>query len=323
MSAPAGPPSIAYNLNSSYGAIFLCSFISAALWGTTCTQTFTYFLNYPKDHTWIKLMVIWLWLMDTTHQALVVKAMFGIFVTRFGDVAALSIIPPDFVSEIIFTVLVSSTAQLFFTYRLWLFSGKKWMFPLLVIPSVITQLVVQSIYMAGLLVNGSLPQLKKENPMGIAYNAMAAATDVVLAGCMIFLLLSEKSDFKSSNQLVGKLIMFTLNSGLWTALVATATVITILAIPLPGLIFPALYTLLCPLYCNTVLANLNSRKFLQQSTANASMPSHSNVPMETFSRSGERGPQRNVITIQVDTAKVTDTESLQEHDIKSATDQSF
>jgi hypothetical protein len=71
-----------------------------------------------------------------------------------------------------------------------------------------------------------------------------------------------------SRQLISKLVLFSLNSGLWTAVVALATVITVggvhftllsatflsfhqlVAVPLPGLIFPALYTLLCPLYCN-------------------------------------------------------------------------
>jgi len=265
-------------------------------------------------------MVVWLWLMDTTHQAVVVKAMFGIFVQRFGDVAALGIVPPDFVAEIIFTVLVSSTAQLFFTYRIWLFSGKNWIFPALVIPSVIVQIVLQSVYMSALFVDGGLPELIKENPLGITFNSIAAATDIGLAACMIYLLLSERSAFESSNQVVGKLVLFTLNSGLWTAVVALATVITILAIPLPGLIFPAIYTLLCPLYCNTVMANLNSRRFLQQSGRNPSTPSHGNVAMDTFSRSGGRVPQKNVITIQVDTAKVSDSESLQNHEAKLASE---
>jgi len=272
----------------------------------------------------VLLMVVWLWLMDTTHQALVIKAMFGIFVSRFGDVAALALIPPDFVSEIIFTVLVSSTAQLFFTYRIWLFSGKKWIFPALAIPTVIVQIVIQTVYMAGLLVNGSLPELKRENAMGIAYNSIAAGTDIALAGCMIYLLRSERSAFEVSNQLVSRLVLFSLNSGLWTAVVALATVVTLVMIPLPGLIFPAVYTMLCPLYCNTVLANLNSRKFLQQSSRTASTPSHGNVAMDTFSRTGRAPPKSNVITIQVDTAKITDTESLQEgHDVKDTSERSF
>jgi hypothetical protein len=268
-------------------------------------------------------MVAWLWLLDTIHQALVIKAMYGIFVSRFGDVAALALIPHDFIAEIIFTVLVSSTAQLFFTYRIWLFSGKKWIFPFLAIPIVIGQIVIQSVYMAALLVDNTLPTLVKINPLAIAYNTIAASSDVALAACMVYLLRAERSGFDSSDQLVGKLVLFSLNSGLWTALVALATVITLVGVPLPDLIFPAVYTMLCPLYCNTVMANLNSRKFLQQSNQkNQSTPSQpGNVALETFSR---RAPQKNVITIQVDTTQATDQDSLQEmHDRKTASDRSF
>jgi len=252
--------------------------------------------------------VTWLWLMDTTHQVLVIKTLYGICMTGFGNVAALAIIPPDFVSEIIFTVLVSSTAQLFFTYRIWLFSGKKWIFPLLIIPTVIAQTIIQSIYMSGLLINGSLAELKKENPSAIAYNAIAAGTDIFLAGCMIYLLLSERSSAvsESSNQLIGRLAIFSLNSGFWTALVALTVVITLAAVPLPDLIFPAVYTMLCPIYCNTVLANLNSRKFLKRGRM-----SQSTFPMDSVTREG-RQPQvltsigTSPISIQVDTSKVTD-----------------
>jgi hypothetical protein len=203
---------------------------------------------------------------------------------------------------------VSSTTQLFFTYRIWLFSGRKWLLPLLVIPTIISQIVIQAIYMAGLLADGSLGELKKQNPSAIAYNAIAAGTDIFLACCMIYLLLSERAGTvsESSNQLIGRLVIFSLNSGVWTALVALSVVITLTAIPLPDLIFPAVYTMLCPLYCNTVLANLNSRKFLKR--GRTSSPT-SQFPMESvLARSPQiLAPLRtNPISIQVDTSKVTD-----------------
>lgn len=163
--------------------------------------------------------------------------------------------------------------------------------------------------MAGLLANGSLAELKKENPSAIAYNAIAAGTDIFLAGCMIFMLLSERTGTvsESSNQLISKLVVFSLNSGFWTALVALTVVITLSAVPLPDLIFPAVYTMLCPLYCNTVLANLNSRKFLKRA---GGMSTSTTFPLDTVIRG--RQPQTmpsfqsSGISIQVDTSMITD-----------------
>jgi hypothetical protein len=261
-------------------------------------------MNYPDDGRGMKFTVGWLWLMDTTHQILVIKTLYDICVTRFGNVASLAVIPPDFVAEIIFTVLVSSTTQLFFTYRIWLFSGKKWIFPLLVIPTVITQIAIQAIYMAGLLIDGSLEQLKRQNPSAIAYNAIAAGTDIFLACCMTYLLLAERTSnvSESTNQLIGRLVLFSLNSGIWTALVALSVAITLAAVPLPDLIFPAVYTMLCPLYCNTVLANLNSRKYLKH--GRVSSPT-GQIPMESIVVRSPQILQSNAISIQVDTSRVT------------------
>jgi hypothetical protein len=150
--------------------------------------------------------------------------------------------------------------------------------------------------MAAILKDNSGRGLERENTLCIAYNTIAAATDIALASCMMYLLQSERSGFNSSDQLVGKLILFSFNSGFWTALVALATIITLVAIPLPNLVYPGVYSMLCPLYCNTVLANLNSRRFLQQSTTNHhSSVSHGgagSMALETFTRSTTtRAPQ--------------------------------
>jgi hypothetical protein len=258
--------------------------------------------------------------MDTTHQALVLAAVYGIFVSRFGDVASLAFVPREFIASILFTVLVSSTTQLFFTHRIWLFSGKKWIFPLVAVPTVVGQFVLQTFYMTALFGDNTLAGLKKENPFGITNVTLAAVIDVALAGCMIYLLRAERSD--TSDQLVSRLMLFSLNSGLWTAMVALATVITLVTIPLPNLVYPGVYTVLSPLYCNTVLANLNSRNFLQQSTKNNQSTPH-DMPLETFPRSGTaRVPQKNILAIQVDTTKATDTYSFQQGDRK-ASDPSF
>ncbi|KAH0835760.1 hypothetical protein J3R83DRAFT_9598, partial [Lanmaoa asiatica] len=73
--------------------------------------------------------------------------------------------------------------------------------------------------------------------------------------------------------IIQKLLILSLSTGMWTALFAIFTVITILRVPkclhLCGLSFP-----LCPLYCNTVLINLNARQVIEKLERR---PAHSQI----------------------------------------------
>jgi hypothetical protein len=314
------PTAISANLGSSYGGVFIAAFIATGLWGASSIQSFNYFFNYPGDSWILKSMVAWLWIMDTTHQVALNAGLYKVLISKFGSIEAVTVLRPEFTLQILFTVLGSTVAQLFFTYRLWMFSEKKWIIPAVLVPSVVAQFAVQTVYMTRLLINPTLDQIRASGTLAIAFDAMAAATDVGIAFAMVYLLLQENTQFKQSHRMVSYLVMMTVNSGLWTAIVALGVVITLVVIPSPSLTFGAIYSCLSPIYCNTVLANLNSRNYLRQSARNASTHSQISHPMDTFARdqldlrSQKQSP--NAISIQVDTARVTDEDSLQGNDLK-------
>jgi len=313
----AAPVAITLDLGSSYGGMFIAAFIATGLWGGSCIQTFTYFVNYPGDSWVIKFLVAWLWIMDTTHQIVLNKGLYKVLISKFGSIEAVTVLQPEFTLQILFTVLVSSATQLFFTYRVWMFSGRKWYIPALLIPAVIAQFVVQTLYMYSLLHNPTLDQIRASGNLAIAFDSMAAVTDVAISACMVYLLLHEHTKFEPSNRMVSYLVLMTINSGLWSAIVALGVVITLVALPSPSLTFGAVYTCLSPIYCNTVLANLNSRNYIRQTGRNLTTPSQClSHPLETFTRELDPRNQTNPISIQVDTTKIVDDESLKENDLK-------
>jgi len=89
--------------------------------------------------------------------------------------------------------------------------------------------------------------------------------DVFISILFIHLLLRERANaptLKSTVQLLQRLTILAVNSGIWTATFAVLAAVLLSAMP-----FPLLSTVfgipVCPLYCNTLLANLNARAYIQ------------------------------------------------------------
>ncbi|KAJ6535179.1 hypothetical protein B0H10DRAFT_2145082 [Mycena sp. CBHHK59/15] len=80
---------------------------------------------------------------------------------------------------------------------------------------------------------------------------------------MIYLLLrpGTENQFANTQKVVVRLLILTVNSGAWTAVLAVLDLICIVAFP-TDFTFLIFELPLCSLYLSTLLANLNARKFI-------------------------------------------------------------
>jgi len=96
-------------------------------------------------------------------------------------------------------------------------------------------------------------------------NFVSAGMDIFISILFIRLLLRERASaftLKSTVQLLQRLTILAVNSGIWTATFAVLTAVLFSAMPSPFL-STVFGTPVCPLYCNTLLANLNARAYIQ------------------------------------------------------------
>ncbi|KAF8888306.1 hypothetical protein BD779DRAFT_1672381 [Infundibulicybe gibba] len=294
-------------LNRTFGAALLGSYAAVVFWGITCLQTAFYYINYRQDKKIFKLLVLWLWylrhipldtsnslmllltrVMDTTHQALIMKGVYTLVVTNFGDLQSLNGVIPELLLQVGFTSLTAAPMHLFFIYRIWkcTVSGERWIFVITLVPATAYHaglFVKKLIYPTGLLLIGDTSQFmlawgkfgksRIEVASGIhrtlatSANLVAAVLDVTIAAGMVCVLLNRKdlAVHDNSKQLLSRLLFFSINTGVWTAAFAVVSAITFI-IYRDDLIYIAFYFPLCPMYCNTLLANLNVRGLLRGST---------------------------------------------------------
>ncbi|KAG9308334.1 hypothetical protein JVU11DRAFT_12098 [Chiua virens] len=267
----SGDASSAINLSDSWGSTLAAVFVSLVLYGVSILQTFLYYERYTKDTIILKLLVAWVFVLDTIHTILISTGVWQYFVVHFGDDNFLAYTHAPLLISIAVTSAVSSTVQSFFIYRIWFLTKSRfrWLFPAILMPFVIAQLVLGVSYTVIAMVFQtsvsavSGPLLTK---LANALNGTATAVDIIITISLCSLLAMGRTGFEDTDRMLLRLIFISVNTGLSSALFAFLSVILLVIYP-TDLIFTALYYPLCTVYCNTLLASLNARTFARRGSS--------------------------------------------------------
>ncbi|KAG9313780.1 hypothetical protein JVU11DRAFT_6140 [Chiua virens] len=99
------------------------------------------------------------------------------------------------------------------------------------------------------------------------YYCVGAGADILISIFMTFLMLRERTsnEFASTAHILHRATVFAVNTGIWPALFALST-ITLMYVVKTAPYYVVLAIAICPVYCNTLLANLNARDYIRGST---------------------------------------------------------
>ncbi|KAN0094599.1 hypothetical protein V8E55_002886 [Tylopilus felleus] len=254
------------NLSDSWGSTLAAVFVSLVFYGVSILQTFLYYEHCTEDAIILKSLVAWVFVLDTLHTVLISVGVWQYFVVHFGDDKFITYTHAPLLISIVVTSAVSSTVQSFFIYRIWFLTRSRfrWLFPVILMPFVVAQLVYTVVAMAFQTSVSAVsgPLLTK---VANALNGIAMAVDITITISLCTLLVMGRTGFADTDQMLLRLIFISVNTGLSSALFAFLSVILLVIYP-TELIFTALYYPLCTVYCNTLLASLNARSFVRGGT---------------------------------------------------------
>ncbi|TFK79070.1 hypothetical protein K466DRAFT_606422 [Polyporus arcularius HHB13444] len=138
------------NLSSSYGPMIVGTAFSCALWGISCMQLFMYALHYENDPGLLKLFVYTIWFVETISEALTVAArkfLWPALIINWGSLAELGRNQLASLHRVWVVCSVTFAVEMYYFYRIYRFSGKRWLIPgLLLVPFVLWQLVMPVIF---------------------------------------------------------------------------------------------------------------------------------------------------------------------------------
>ncbi|EJC98995.1 uncharacterized protein FOMMEDRAFT_23354 [Fomitiporia mediterranea MF3/22] len=248
-------------LDNTMGVLFVGTIFAMALWGASTVQTYYYFNRYTKDEWWMKTMVALVWMLDSTHQGLITHTVYTYLITEYGNPAALGVIVDTLLIEVLFSALVVLIVQAFFVLRVWKLSHGN--IPLAVVLSLLvsSSFIISVVYTVKALRLKTFANLVQIFDLSRSINILGAASDVAITASLIWLLQRSRTGFKRSDSIINRLIMFSLNTGLLTGLDAIMSLITNTVFP-TTFIYICFYVNVSRLYCNSLLATLNSRRGL-------------------------------------------------------------
>ncbi|KAF8555074.1 hypothetical protein OG21DRAFT_1484163 [Imleria badia] len=211
---------------------------------------------------------------DTIHEALIITGVYKYIIAGLLNPLAILDENPELAIQILSAAMISMPTQGFLVYRIYVFSGKNIVAPILWAIQMIYQFVAAFLYVAKSFytTNGTtnvvgLTALNDTffTDITISCLALAAVVDVLIAIAMTYLLLQKRNatGFRNSAHILQRLTMFAVNTGIWTATFAVMSVILMRALPSTNLVYLVFAIPLASLYCNTLLANLNARTYIR------------------------------------------------------------
>ncbi|SJL15707.1 uncharacterized protein ARMOST_19211 [Armillaria ostoyae] len=94
--------------------------------------------------------------------------------------------------------------------------------------------------------------------------AVSAIVDILISASLLSILwIGRRDTFKSTTQILHRLSIVIVNTGLWTSAIVLIALVGLVVWEVQD-VYAAFSFIACPLYCNTLLANLNTRGYIQK-----------------------------------------------------------
>ncbi|KAJ3854979.1 hypothetical protein EV368DRAFT_80056 [Lentinula lateritia] len=261
---------VVIDIRPTIGALF-CGVIAASVfYGVTILQTIFYFQTYPNDKTFLRIMVLFVWALDTLDLFLVVNGLWTWSIANFANPLALLELPWSIKAEPVVTATISTAVQLFMAYRIrtsvYFLSSATSMYtddqtaflkvnqrltPIAAIVGVVT-FFSWALGLYATIHGGSIEEVNQALRWAdIGANVSAAALDVTITITLCLQLYFSNQGFET-----------------FPSIITVSDVITFFAAP-KTLVYYAFLCMTSKAYTNTFLAQLNARVYIRRESDNS------------------------------------------------------
>jgi len=249
---------------STYGALILGALCASGLSGIVTAQSFIYFKLFPSDRKSLKGLVLFVWMLDLTHTALIWQAIWEYFVANFGEPSFIDFIPRSIALSVILTATLTFFAHCLFAHRIFYLSTKNMYLTLLIIILAFLRLAAATVSGIEMIHLHSYTLFRQRFlwlfTLGLS---LSCAVDMMITLSLFFFLAKNKKETVVLHHIIDSLVLyaFEINS-----LTSAATVVSMLCWVIldDSLIFLGLHFVIGQLYANSLLATLNSRAGLRR-----------------------------------------------------------
>ncbi|KAF9003214.1 hypothetical protein BDQ17DRAFT_1355746 [Cyathus striatus] len=241
------------------GPLLLGYLLSWGLYGILCVQVYVYYLAFPNDRLYAKILVYLIFILESVQSILVAHDAFEAYAKGFGSFEALT---DEYFSWLTMPIIGGVAAlfvQLFYAYRISVLGKSK-------IPAIL--IVVMATIQGGSAITAGILAAKAKNLTKLTtldvrivqgvWAGVSAGCDVFIAICMSYQLSKREAVFPSTQAFLARILRLIIGTGSLTAVVAVLN-LTLFNVFEYGTAFLAPGALLGKLYSNSMMVILNSR----------------------------------------------------------------
>lgn len=253
------------DIHDTFGAGFIGGMVTAILYGITTLQTYLYYVYYPSDSNSVKVLVAFIWVLDTLHVSFMCHALYYYLVTSFDDPNNLGTGVWSLFISLALNLCMAVLVQTYFTFRISHLtrSNIRWWLTSFIMLFVIAHFAFGLETVILMFIKKEFSALSQITLYAATPFAVTAVlSDIFIAASLCILLHGNRGSYVETNALVNTLMVYAINRCLLTSAVAVAEVIAF-AISPGSLWFIAIDFVIGKLYANSLLASLNSRSALR------------------------------------------------------------
>ncbi|KAI0030552.1 hypothetical protein K488DRAFT_87669 [Vararia minispora EC-137] len=251
--------------DNTVGALLIGGLVGGVLFGLTCMQSYMYFSKYKDDRLLLRFFVAVLWLLDAVDFAFNSHTLYFFLVTNYTNPMALSgKVPWSLSSHVLITTVVDFMIRAMFARKIFQLSNHNYLLTGSLLATSTLDLVVGIIITVRAFAISSIQNLEPLHNLFYVDFAAGTGSDLYVAVVLCYYLARSRTGFNTrTDSIVNILMLYTINTGLLTAIDAALGLITALVMP-HNFVFVAFYLQLSKLYTNAYLATLNNRESLRE-----------------------------------------------------------
>ncbi|TFK72280.1 hypothetical protein BDN72DRAFT_894949 [Pluteus cervinus] len=249
-------------IDETYGAMLIGLLIATFLQGMLTVQLYQYYISFPKDPTLNKVLVGSVWCLDLIHLIFISHPTYYFLVTNWGNPAVLTHSTVLLNLHLPLIGITTIICQIYFLHRVWLFTEKNIPIMVSLVSLCIGTLVLGFFITVKILEDLSVATFYRFRYVSIPQFIVGAMADIGIAVCLCWYLDKGKGEYKSTNNIISRLVRYTIATGAATSLLAVACTIAYMAKP-QTMIFVSMHFSMGRMYTNALLATLNARTGLR------------------------------------------------------------
>lgn len=248
--------------DTTLGTFLVGIIFNTYLYGLVTFQFAKYWRTKFDDPLAIKLMIFFLFVLDTFHSMAVVYMLWWYCVTNYTNPSVLAFGHWPHMFTPIATALAAVMTQTFLGYRIYRLCRSKMIYGLILVIA-IPACVLGIITGVRALIIQVLAGLPVLNNIIIGWLAMQVGCDFLITGILIFLLWRSKTGFRKTDSVVNRLMRGAVQTGLFAGIFSAADLATFLTLPETNL-YGMFAIPIGRIYTNTLLDTLLARGELRE-----------------------------------------------------------